>query len=204
MGGFLGSIRICYLRNLVKQMGICRVVMERKVQGWVCIYVGYLWREWVERFIWKAREKARGVSLYLSYLARLGIEKWIVCEYYGCVNEKILIVEDDTQLLSVYSKVLSMEGYQIVTAVSGKQALEVAKKEIPSLVLLDIMLPEGMNGFDVLEQLKQDEKLKSVPVLVLTNLDSEEKSATLAGASGYVIKANMMNEELVNKVRNMI
>ena len=64
------------------------------------------------------------------------------------------------------------------------------------------MLPAGMNGFDLLEQLKRDEKLKTVPVIVFTNLDSERNVAESMGAVDYIVKANTSIDDLVKKVKS--
>jgi DNA-binding response OmpR family regulator len=112
----------------------------------------------------------------------------------------ILVIEDDATLQMVYRQKFEESGYEVISALNGTQGLTIAKDKTPNLILLDIMLPEGMNGFDVMEQLKQDPKLNTIPVIVLTNLDSEKNTALSMGAADYVVKANTSIEDLVKKV----
>lgn len=112
----------------------------------------------------------------------------------------ILIVEDDSQLQLIYQKKLSSVGYTVILATTGEEAIKFAKEQKPVLILLDVMLPGGKNGFDVLEEMKRTQELASIPVIVLTNLDSEQQSAYAIGASDYIIKANTSLEEMVEKV----
>jgi DNA-binding response OmpR family regulator len=117
---------------------------------------------------------------------------------------KILIVEDDEILQRMYKQRLESEGYEVFVARDGREGLLLAQTKGPDLVLLDIMLPGGMNGFDVLEQLKKDEKTKDVLVLVLTNLESEEKTAKEIGAFDYLVKANTKPDQVVAKVKELL
>lgn len=119
-------------------------------------------------------------------------------------RKKILIVEDDHNLQIVYKKKFSELGHDVSVASNGNQAMTLAKELTPDLILLDIMLPEGMNGFDVMMALDRDIKLKDVPVIVLTNLDSEKDTAMAMGAADYIIKANTSIDELVEKVKRYL
>lgn len=114
----------------------------------------------------------------------------------------VLIVEDDENLLRALSEKLKGLEYEVVQAKTGQQGMNRAKSLPPNLILLDIMLPGGMNGFDVLEYLKKNPDLKSVPVIVLTNLDTEQKTAMEIGAVDYIVKANISLEDLVLKIKN--
>lgn len=116
----------------------------------------------------------------------------------------ILIVEDDINLQKIYTEKLKLEGFEVTSTASGKEGLTSVKDKKPDLILLDIMLGGNFNGFDFLELLKKDESAKKIPVIVLTNLDSEEKVARDIGASEYLVKANTGIDELVNKVRSYI
>jgi two-component system alkaline phosphatase synthesis response regulator PhoP len=116
-------------------------------------------------------------------------------------KKKILIIEDDRNLQIVYKQKFTSEGYEVMTATTGNQALTIARENKPDLILLDIMLPEGMNGFDVMEFLKRDQGLKDIPVIMFTNLDSERETAIQMGAVDYVVKANTSIDELVGKVK---
>jgi len=117
-------------------------------------------------------------------------------------NRKILIIEDDTSLQDIYKKMLTDEGFDVVCKTTGQEGLDQAKKEKPNLIILDIMLPLGkMNGFDVLEMLKRDSEMKNIPILVLTNLDSEEKTAREIGAQDYLVKANTPIGKVIERVK---
>jgi DNA-binding response OmpR family regulator len=119
-------------------------------------------------------------------------------------KKKILIIEDDTTLQMVYKQKFEDAGFEVYSALTGNLGLTYAKENPPNLILLDIMLPEGMNGFDVMEQLRQDTNLAAVPIIVLTNLDSEKDTALSMGAADYVVKANTSIDELLSKVTKHI
>ncbi|MBI2051239.1 response regulator [Candidatus Roizmanbacteria bacterium] len=118
--------------------------------------------------------------------------------------KKVLIIEDDIVFQKIYQRKLREEGFEVLHAHVGKQGLELAKAQKPNLIMLDIMLPGGMNGFDVLEQLKNDMELKKVPVVVLTNLNNEEKTAKDLGASDYIVKADTSIKEVTEKVKKLV
>lgn len=114
--------------------------------------------------------------------------------------KKILLVEDDKVLAQMYQDKLARQGFDVVGADTGNKALTVLKSYKPDVIILDIMLPGGMNGFDVLKVLQRDQSLKDIPVIILTNLDSEKKTALELGAKAYIIKTETPLEELVKLV----
>lgn len=117
----------------------------------------------------------------------------------------VLIVEDDPILLRMYSEKLNFEGYKVLSARDGEEALRVALEAQPALVLLDIMLPR-MSGTDFLERLRQDPKGKSIPVIALTNLaeDEERQKAIKLGVKEYLVKAMQTPEQVVEKVKKYL
>ena len=115
--------------------------------------------------------------------------------------KKILLIEDDPDIQKMYSDKLTFEGYKVLSSMDGQEGLLLARTEKPDLILLDIMLPRGMNGFDVLEELRKDDDLKDTPVIVLTNLDTEEEVAEKVGATDYLVKANTELPDLVKKIQ---
>lgn len=115
--------------------------------------------------------------------------------------KKILIIEDDSQVQQIYQKKLTAEGFEVVQAFTGKEGLALVKPVPPDLIILDIILPGGMNGFDVMEQLKRDPSHAAIPVIVLTNLDSEEKVAKTIGANDYIVKANTSLDKVIEIVK---
>src|SRR5690348_10406053 len=116
----------------------------------------------------------------------------------------VLMVEDDTALQELYKYALGKEDIQVISALTGKEGLEKAKTTKPDLIVLDIMLPGGINGFDVLEFLKKDPATPNIPVLVLTNLDKEEKTAKEIGAVEYMVKANTSITQVVAKIKQIL
>ena len=117
--------------------------------------------------------------------------------------KKVLIVEDDSLLMQMYGETLGVK-YQVIKATDGKTGIEMVKSEHPDLVLLDIMLPGGMNGFDVLENLKHSEQTKNIPVIVHTSLDSEARTAESIGADAYFVKSKTQLSELSSKVDELL
>lgn len=117
----------------------------------------------------------------------------------------ILIAEDDTPLLRAVQDKLSRAGFIVETAVDGGEALEKALRLHPDLVILDILMPK-MSGLVVLERLREDEWGKHVPVFMLTNLDSVEKTseAIAAGSLFYFVKSDHTLRELVEQVEKTL
>ncbi len=118
--------------------------------------------------------------------------------------KKILVIDEDTSLLKAYQEMFRGSDVTVIGAATGQQGLLMVQSEKPDAILLDIMLPGGMNGFDVLEQLKKDSATKQIPVIVLTNLDTEEKVSKTIGASGYIVKANTTKDEIVKLVMDCL
>lgn len=114
------------------------------------------------------------------------------------------MIEDDTSLHALYRDALAKEDVAIVGVTSGKDGIAAVKKDHPDMIILDIMLPGGINGFDVCEQLKKDPTTASIPILVLTNLDSERKTAMDIGAVDYLVKANTSMDGVVSKVKAIL
>lgn len=115
---------------------------------------------------------------------------------------KILVVEDDDFLSSLYKELLSEEGYDVVLMQDGESGLQEVQKGGFDLVLLDIMLPK-MDGLQVLKALTDEEKAKNGPIVMLTNLgqDSIVKDALSHGAVGYLIKSSMTPDQVLHEVR---
>jgi DNA-binding response OmpR family regulator len=116
----------------------------------------------------------------------------------------LLVIEDDTKSQKVYIDKFTEEGFEVGVSNTGSGGLTLVKKINPDVILLDVMLAGKTNGFDVLESLKNNPLTKNIPVMVLTNLDSEEKVAKEIGAAEYLIKANTSIEEIVEKTKKLI
>ncbi len=120
------------------------------------------------------------------------------------MTKKILIIEDDSSLFELYREMFKAQEISVVGAATAQLGLDLVNSEKPDLILLDIMLPGGMNGFDVLEQLKNNPSTNHIPVIVTTNLDSEEKVARTIGAGDYLIKANTTKDEVIKLVMDRL
>lgn len=118
---------------------------------------------------------------------------------------KILVVEDDTTLNKIYQTKLGAMDYGVVSAYNGEEALVKAKSEMPDLILLDLMLPKK-SGFDVLTEIKADEKIKEIPVIILSNLGQDEdvKRGLDMGAIDFLTKSNIKLADVVKKVQDAI
>jgi len=118
---------------------------------------------------------------------------------------KILLIEDDTFLVEMYTTKFELEGFEIVSAEDGKKGLDMVKKEKPDIILLDILMPK-MDGFAVLDALKADIKMADIPVIMLTNLGQKDdvKKGFEKGAVGYLIKAHFMPSEVVDKIKKIL
>ncbi len=116
------------------------------------------------------------------------------------MRKKILIVEDDTDLLEVLRLSLKSAGFSIATATNGIEALRKARTLTPDLIVLDLVLPE-LDGFAVCETLRKDHATASVPIIVMTGLSSEftRLAGFESGATDYVTKP-FIPSELVSKI----
>jgi len=123
----------------------------------------------------------------------------------GEMKKTIMIVEDDSFVLDIYQTKLEQEGYDAVPAINGVEALKKLESEIPDLILLDIVMPY-LDGLDVLKKIKEDERLKRVPVILLTNLSQKEQieKGMGLGADDYLIKSHFTPSEVLAKVRNLL
>lgn len=119
--------------------------------------------------------------------------------------KKILFVEDEESLQKSMSSMLDKEHYQIFSALDGEVGLMVAKKELPDLILLDLILPKK-NGFEVLTELKADPSTKNIPIIVLTNLEgsADVERALTSGATTYLVKANYTLQDVLAKIESVL
>jgi DNA-binding response OmpR family regulator len=118
---------------------------------------------------------------------------------------KILLAEDDIQLVDMYNRKFELEGFEVKTAEDGQKALETLKDFVPDVILLDIMMPQ-VTGLEVLEEIKKDDRLKDALVIMLTNLADEKTAEKIyeLGATDYLVKAEMTPLEVCNKVKELI
>ena len=120
------------------------------------------------------------------------------------MSKKILIVDDEPDLLEMVQISLETEGYECIVAYDGFRALDRARKEKPDLIILDVMLP-GLNGYKICRLLKFDEQYKHIPIIMLT-AEAQEKDRLVgeeAGADFYMTKA-FAADKLIAKVAELL
>ena len=118
---------------------------------------------------------------------------------------KILLVEDDSSLREIYSIRLTAEGYDVVSACDGEEALATAVREKPDLVLSDVMMPK-ISGFDMLDILRQTPETKDIKVIMMTALSSEDQRerGNALGANRYLVKSQVGIEDVVNAIHDVL
>ncbi len=120
-------------------------------------------------------------------------------------NKKILLVEDDAFVSDIYQTKLGQVGFDVTSAENGVEAVKRLEENLPDLILLDIVMPY-MDGMEVLKKLKENEKWKDIPVVLLTNLSEKEKveEGVRMGANDYLIKSHFTPSEVVTKVKALL
>ena len=118
---------------------------------------------------------------------------------------KIMLVEDDNSLREIYSIRLTAEGYTIVSAGDGEEALAVAVRERPDLIISDVMMPK-ISGFDMLDILRSTPETQNIKVIMMTALSSEEQRqrGESLGADRYLVKSQVGIEDVVNAVHDVL
>ena len=117
---------------------------------------------------------------------------------------RVLIIEDETAYQKVLKDTFEKGQFEVALASDIKQGIAEIAKVKPDIILLDIILPGGVNGFDFLEQIKADKNTRDIPVIVITNLASEEKVAKDIGASYYFTKSDTKIEQIMDKVKQIL
>lgn len=123
------------------------------------------------------------------------------------VNSKktVLLVEDDPMLIDIYTTKLKEQKFSPVVKENGKGILEVIEREKPDVIVLDIVLPY-LDGWEILEQIKANEKIKDIPVIILSNLGQKEDidRGFSMGISRYLIKAHHTPSEVATEIQNVL
>lgn len=120
-------------------------------------------------------------------------------------GKKIIWVEDDQFLNDIISRKLSATKCIFFNATEGEEALRIISKEIPDVIMLDIVL-SGMDGFEILRKIKNDPKIKHIPVMLLSNLGQQsdiEKGKTL-GAARFLVKASVTPSEIIDQIKEVL
>ncbi len=119
--------------------------------------------------------------------------------------KKILLVEDEKILTDMYKEKLAQSGFEVVSAFSAEEGIELIKKEKIDLVVLDILLPKE-DGLFFLREQKSNPEISSIPVVIFSNYDDADlkKQAKEFGAKAYLIKTNITPAELVKKIEEYL
>lgn len=120
-------------------------------------------------------------------------------------GKKILIVEDDALLAGMYKDKFIKEGFQISVAEDPEKGLEIAKKENPDLIILDIVMPKG-GGVEFLKRKQENPSILPIPTVVFSNYDylTIQKQVEKLGAKDYLIKSNYTPSQLLEKIKNFL
>ena len=117
---------------------------------------------------------------------------------------KILIAEDEPDIRDLVAFTLRFAGYEVVTGTNGEEAVELANKELPDLILLDVRMPR-LTGYDACKKIKENPQLKDIPVVFLSakGQESEIQSGMEAGAEEYLLKP-FAPDQLTDRVRAIL
>lgn len=118
---------------------------------------------------------------------------------------KIMVVEDDASLREIYSIRITAEGYEVVSAGDGEEALAVAVREKPDLILSDIMMPK-ISGFDMLDILRSTPEIAHIKVVMMTALsaDDQRQRGERLGADRYLVKSQVGIEDVINTIHEVL
>ncbi len=114
----------------------------------------------------------------------------------------ILLVEDEPVLSNLLRQRLEKDGFKVMVAKDGEEALKVLKTAKPDLILLDVILPK-LSGFELMEKLREEPEFQKAPIIIISNLgqESDMEKGQMLGAAEYLVKAKLSIEELVEKVK---
>lgn len=125
--------------------------------------------------------------------------------FASSAKKRVLLVDDEAYLREIYSLELSREGFDVLLATNGEEGLDMIRRERPDAILLDLQMPVK-SGFDVLKGLGEDKKLRSIPVIILSNVD-EEGSFKKAGefeTHFYLVKALTTPTKVAKLLREVL
>ena len=120
------------------------------------------------------------------------------------MTKKILLIDDDPTLLKLAQSVLSSNGFEVVAVNDAPNGLELAMKQKPDLIILDVMMPI-INGFNICRMMKSEKALKHIPIILLTSraTQADQEIGTEVGADAHLAKP-FKTEELLNKVKQLL
>jgi DNA-binding response OmpR family regulator len=117
---------------------------------------------------------------------------------------KVLIIDDDQNITSIWTVVLKNENIEVFHATTGKEGIEQAKLKMPDFILLDQIMPD-MKGNDVLKAIKADAQTKNIPITIISNYNESTlmQDAINLGAVDYILKYQIDPQDLVEKIKNL-
>ncbi len=120
-------------------------------------------------------------------------------------GKKVFITEDDKLFRDLLFRKLTANGFEVVSAIDAESALKTLETFVPDLAILDILLP-GANGFDLLSRIRQNEKTKNIPVVLLSNLSSKDdfQKGKDLGIAAFLVKAAVTPNEVVAEVNRIL
>jgi CheY-like chemotaxis protein len=120
----------------------------------------------------------------------------------GTMSEKILVVDDEKEIRDLLSIYLQEDGYEVIAASDGQEAISMARAELPQVILMDVKMP-GIDGVETCKRLKEEEKTKSIPIIMVTAYQDRDVEAYLEGADDFVNKP-FDRTEITFRVRSMM
>lgn len=121
-------------------------------------------------------------------------------------KNKILLIEDELYLLKIYGNKLKRNGFDVSIATTGDEGLHKVMTDKPDLILLDLILPGGKDGFQVLEEIKKNPSTRKIPIIILSNLGqkSDIERGMALGAADYLVKADISLPNVVEKIKKYL
>ncbi len=121
------------------------------------------------------------------------------------MTKSVLIIEDDSFLQGLASRKLKADGFEVLNAANHTETFAVLEKQIPTVILLDLLLPE-VDGYEILKKIRENPKTKSIPVIVFSNLSEEKdiKKAQDLGIVEFMVKSNFTLDELAQKIKETV
>ena len=121
------------------------------------------------------------------------------------MKKRVLIIEDDSFLASLLTSALKRADFETSLAIDGEEGLKKLETEIPDIILLDLILP-GIGGFEILEKIKKEDKTKKIPVIIISNLGSQEEiqKGLKSGANAYLVKASILPDDVIKKIKEIL
>lgn len=120
-------------------------------------------------------------------------------------SKKVLIVEDDNSLRDVLAEFLEADGFSVVVAADGEEGINLIRETKPDIILLDVVLPKK-DGYQVIKEIKSDDDVKNIPIILLTNLGSlsDIEKALELGVTNYLVKGDYQIKEIVAKIKEIL